>query len=536
MSNYNIDIFAVRVKASQVSAVDAEGALPKDARGAYDPRLHKAYVPVADNAPCRAVRMHEAGHAQFGVCNGRTDLAGQILEDCFVHGNLAIDDSSARDELTLAIKCRARLDGYTAANRLMSTGVLIRSWYIGYLDARRTTGRTQRTAKHVEHRMASLLAGAVPESELNDLAALLAARKYADAYALLSRILRSTLPPAPSKSAPSSGKAGKPIKPSDKSRSESSPTKADDGDKPDLPDLDSDASGTSSGTDTSENDGASGSTVPAAADYADDAFSREALKKASEDYEAAAVKPARNADDKLVREYRARHAGEEPSKHRGSAKIFVAANLSGDVHMYVHESGHFRPYSHGIMEQGRIRWQPAYQGVRLAGASRLASAMAGNRVPVCQKRTAGGTILVDCSASMGISPDEVTRLIKARPASVVAGYGADSDIAGNGDLMVLAKEGKIRDRWTLGGCNLVDYQALLWLRKQTRPLTLVTDLGFTGPESYKAGALVADMLKRHELTLFPNVRSALRHDLTASKDVVLGRFDSGRPMRRRRRR
>jgi hypothetical protein len=124
------------------------------------------------------------------------------------------------------------------------------------------------------------------------------------------------------------------------------------------------------------------------------------------------------------------------------------------------------------------------------------------------QKPAGGTVLVDLSGSMGSPEPIVDWVLQHRPADTVAGYaGSGLHVDrhyGKGSLAILAKGGRCVDfrasraRKLLGGRNIVDGPALLWLGQQSPPRFWLSDGYVTGIGESQAQALLveADMICR----------------------------------------
>lgn len=106
----------------------------------------------------------------------------------------------------------------------------------------------------------------------------------------------------------------------------------------------------------------------------------------------------------------------------------------------------------------------------------------------------GGTIIIDASGSMNLTPDDLIKIIDKSPMATLAiYYGNDGrskrgrDAKPAGMVRVLAKDGFRRSREDiikivgekLNG-NSVDLEAVEWLLEQPSPRTMVTDRGFCG--------------------------------------------------------
>ncbi len=103
----------------------------------------------------------------------------------------------------------------------------------------------------------------------------------------------------------------------------------------------------------------------------------------------------------------------------------------------------------------------------------------------------GGSILIDCSASMGFAKETLLSFVKAAPALTVAGYSGYGD---NGALRIWIKSGKIvADEYLVrpgGGNNVVDGPAIEWLSRQKGPRFWVSE--------------------RHMITVIPELEMAER--------------------------
>jgi len=93
----------------------------------------------------------------------------------------------------------------------------------------------------------------------------------------------------------------------------------------------------------------------------------------------------------------------------------------------------------------------------------------------------GGTVIIDSSGSMGLSPAAIKAMVEAAPGCVVANYSGNGD---HGIIRILAKGGKrVLDQLCCspaGGQNNIDYHALRWAYRLSHPRIWVSDLGVTG--------------------------------------------------------
>ena len=114
-----IKLFPVRIKSRVVPAFE----MPGGSGGAWDPKNDKAYIPIADNAVARTIRLHEATHAIFTKGVSRPDIVDQAIEDVRVH-SIWLDDIKglpARDEQVLALR-QLRINVRGWANAIIEQG------------------------------------------------------------------------------------------------------------------------------------------------------------------------------------------------------------------------------------------------------------------------------------------------------------------------------------------------------------------------------------------------------------------------------
>lgn len=104
-----------------------------------------------------------------------------------------------------------------------------------------------------------------------------------------------------------------------------------------------------------------------------------------------------------------------------------------------------------------------------------------------RKKAKGGTILLDCSGSMGLSLRNITNLLDHAPMLTVAGYSDDKKSCASGSLAIFIKNGMIADRISVkewyeirGTGNVIDGPAIRWLIKQARPRIWISDGIVTG--------------------------------------------------------
>jgi hypothetical protein len=109
-------------------------------------------------------------------------------------------------------------------------------------------------------------------------------------------------------------------------------------------------------------------------------------------------------------------------------------------------------------------------------------------------RRRDGTLLIDTSGSMAISPYELDMAIRQMPHGTIAIYGGDG--GSRGTLRIVAKNGKrVEKIMRPGGGNQVDGPALRWLTEQAKPRIWVSDGHVTGTQDRMTSELVAEAIE-----------------------------------------
>lgn len=134
-----------------------------------------------------------------------------------------------------------------------------------------------------------------------------------------------------------------------------------------------------------------------------------------------------------------------------------------------------------------------------------------------KKKAFQGTVLVDCSGSMHLTPQQVDEILRRWPAVTVATYNGEGN---RGDMYIVANKGKRARADQLKpphGGNVVDGPCLDWLAKQKMPRIWISDGGVTGAAGDGLGesagyAFIADAakkMKRGRIKRLANVQALL---------------------------
>lgn len=129
------------------------------------------------------------------------------------------------------------------------------------------------------------------------------------------------------------------------------------------------------------------------------------------------------------------------------------------------------------------QFQSSLTGPRVRRVSRVVS---DGRIFARKIPQQGGSLLIDGSGSMSLSPEDVQAILTVAPTAWVAIYGGHYDGRGNlncGTVKVLAKDGKAvapSDMASPGGGNVIDGPALELLARQSQPRLWICDGYVTG--------------------------------------------------------
>lgn len=109
-----------------------------------------------------------------------------------------------------------------------------------------------------------------------------------------------------------------------------------------------------------------------------------------------------------------------------------------------------------------------------------------------RKKIPGGTVVIDCSGSMSLTPQQIEQVVDLAPGCVVACYSGNGT---RGVLRILAKDGRrVAQQFCgspSGGMNVVDYPALLWAYRLMHPRIWVSDAAVTGINDGQGAANIA---------------------------------------------
>jgi hypothetical protein len=166
-----------------------------------------------------------------------------------------------------------------------------------------------------------------------------------------------------------------------------------------------------------------------------------------------------------------------------------------------------------VRERG-VTMRNAPNGVVLNPNRFVAAIAEGNGNGLFQRRTRllpGGTILIDASGSMGCNAENLQALCKSLPTSTVAYYCGGHKAS---RLYLYVDKGKrfSGENPRIGDGNECDLEAIIWLQRQPRPWTLISDLQFCGGprgNDDKALAIVSRLQFNRQLEVIDSFADAL---------------------------
>lgn len=121
---------------------------------------------------------------------------------------------------------------------------------------------------------------------------------------------------------------------------------------------------------------------------------------------------------------------------------------------------------------------------------------------------AGGSMMIDCSGSMGFTEQDIREIIDDLPAANIAGYvGYNQKIDGyDGMIKIIAKDGRCDfnaiDDLQNYGANSVDLDGLKWLAEQPEPRIWISDQQVIGVNEETGSNANLNQAKRNEISRF----------------------------------
>ena len=121
---------------------------------------------------------------------------------------------------------------------------------------------------------------------------------------------------------------------------------------------------------------------------------------------------------------------------------------------------------------------------------------------------AGGSMMIDCSGSMGFTEQDIREIIDDLPAANIAGYvGYNTKIDGyDGMIKIIAKDGRCDfdaiDKLQYYGANSVDLDGLKWLAEQPEPRIWISDQQVIGVDKDTGTYSNLNQAKRTEISRF----------------------------------
>jgi hypothetical protein len=139
-----------------------------------------------------------------------------------------------------------------------------------------------------------------------------------------------------------------------------------------------------------------------------------------------------------------------------------------------------------------------------------------------RRRQSVGTILIDCSGSMCIDPNQIREVARTTDGSTIVGYGSTNENANQGGMWILSEKGKVIETLPrrLSGFhtdtvyNSCDLPALVWLSKQKPPRVWVSDgrvNGLRGKELVGMAGVCFGVVRRYGINRFEDLDDLQEH-------------------------
>jgi hypothetical protein len=136
------------------------------------------------------------------------------------------------------------------------------------------------------------------------------------------------------------------------------------------------------------------------------------------------------------------------------------------------------PRTLSVLGRMHKKWKSTEEGVFPRFPHRF---LTDGRIFARRVKRPGGTVVIDCSGSMGLTGEAIARVVEAAPGCLVACYSGSND---HGVLRILARGGRRVDNGYCaspgGHGNIVDFPALKWAYRQAHPRIWVSDFVVTG--------------------------------------------------------
>lgn len=456
-----------RTRSPHIKNIEVENR-PGIAAGYSNPATGVVHIPDTKNAFGRTVRYHEALHVQHTPAHTKLqDALDQALEDVRLHRYKSLAHTTQfpqarRDEISVALRDLRTVARHETVSALQSV-VTIRAMAILLSDR----------VKEPNHRLLLRVLRKFSSQAYEDFAHAIkmlessngtrdetwaTARKQVERY-----FSKDFTPPTPSSSTPFE----------DDSKEEGEPTTSSDTGEPSKP-SDAGEESEEGKEEGSDEEGEESKPAPKPVEVIPAKFKPKTPKPHKDEY-----------TDSLVASFDANNSLIKDSACKWPITVYIR-RLDMETNRVK-------------LSFGKRREAPTKRGRKIRG-SRLAAASFQPGVRVFERPTTqgqSGTILIDASASMGLTEKALNAFLKDAPARTLAFYNAPDDNHYYGNIYIYAANGfrasgfnrselesgcingKRRPCSHYGYGNVIDYQAMVWLSKQPGPRYLLTDCGWT---------------------------------------------------------
>lgn len=248
-------------------------------------------------------------------------------------------------------------------------------------------------------------------------------------------------------------------------------------------------------------------------------FGKIAEEMEGEEAERAAVEQGSDSDE---REFDMKQVDLAPDEIDNIPKYTADAGVWGRLRIIEHPLA-----PQNDLRRKTVTYRATDCGTHLGDISRL---LTDQRVFREMRSTPSGSLLVDCSGSMGLSVGDVNQVLNHVPGAVIGLYSGNG---GSGVLHIVARSGKVAANLDaiitaalrMGG-NVVDGPSLEWLITMPQPRIWYSDGGVTGlrdSASYGLRPQANELMRRGKVgriqnqKILPHAFKAMRKQRTVGK-------------------
>lgn len=134
------------------------------------------------------------------------------------------------------------------------------------------------------------------------------------------------------------------------------------------------------------------------------------------------------------------------------------------------------------------------------------------------RRRVNAAVIIDVSGSMSLTDEQIEKIIRLSPASIIATYSGSGV---QGGLQIVAQKGRFTRQYkgkNMGGANVVDVPALEWLAARKEKVKIwISDGIITGENDHGLDAIYirksVNLIRKHKIIRVPNVKRLIEEGI-----------------------